>query len=264
MNDLSISNYLTDTITNNLSSNLTANKIQAETTSFQQLFSYMLLSTLDSTLNSDTEQNNNIGSMVPSLLLILDQLHSQQLSTQLQSSTEGSPKEPQMLPLNAFASFNVENLVQAKLDYLQYGIPSTDLPVQTKVDYSQYGIQSSDLPVQGRLTQGYTSTHHGLDFGVVVGTPVRSTIEGTVVFAGWSEAGYGNLVIVENGPYKTYYGHLSDIPVTVGQTVQRGEVIGLSGNTGKSSGPHVHYEIRRNHVQIDPNTFDTMNLTIKE
>jgi murein DD-endopeptidase MepM/ murein hydrolase activator NlpD len=264
MNDLSISNYLTDSLTSNLSSNRIANKIQAETTSFQQLFSYMLLSTLNSALNSDTDQNDDIGSMLPSLFSILDQFQSQQLSTQFQSSIQGSTTEPQMLPSTAFASFYVENPVQAKLNYLKYGIQAADLPIQAKVDYSQYGIQSSDLPVQGRLTQGYTSTHHGLDFGVVVGTPVRSTIEGTVAFAGWSEAGYGNLVIVENGPYKTYYGHLSDIPVTVGQTVQKGEVIGLSGNTGKSSGPHVHYEIRRNHVQIDPNTFDPTNLTIKE
>jgi murein DD-endopeptidase MepM/ murein hydrolase activator NlpD len=206
----------------------------------------MLLSTLDSALNSKTNQNNDIGSILPSLLNILDQLQSQQLSTQFQSSTQESTTEPQILPSTTFASFNIQN------------------PVQAKVDYSQYGIQSADLPVHGRLTQGYTSTHHGLDFGVVVGTPVRSTIEGTVAFAGWSEAGYGNLVIVENGPYKTYYGHLSDIPVTVGQTIQKGEVIGLSGNTGKSSGPHVHYEIRRNHVQIDPNTFDPTTLTIIE
>jgi murein DD-endopeptidase MepM/ murein hydrolase activator NlpD len=245
MSDLPISTYLPESLSNNLSSNLTANKIQAETTSFQQLLSYMLLSTLDSTLNSKTDQNNDFGSMLPSLLTVLDQMQSQQLSSQLQASSDAIV-EPQLLASITNASFNIAN------------------PVQAKVDYSQFGIQEDNLPVHGRLTQEYTSTHHGLDFGVVVGTPVRSTIEGTVTFAGWSEAGYGNLVIVENGPYKTYYGHLSDIPVTIGQTIQKGEVIGLSGNTGKSSGPHVHYEIRRNHLQIDPNTFDPDNLTIVE
>jgi murein DD-endopeptidase MepM/ murein hydrolase activator NlpD len=60
------------------------------------------------------------------------------------------------------------------------------------------------------------------------------------------------LVIVENGAYRTYYAHLSSIPVSVGDTVKAGTTIGLSGNTGNSTGPHLHYEIRKNLVAIDP------------
>lgn len=107
-------------------------------------------------------------------------------------------------------------------------------------------------PVNGRLTQSFHTRHNGLDFGVPVGTPVRSTMDGRVVYAGWNDQGYGNLVIVENGPYRTYYAHLSSIPVSVGQQVSAGTVIGLSGNTGNSTGPHLHYEIRINQKAIDP------------
>lgn len=116
-------------------------------------------------------------------------------------------------------------------------------------------------PVQGRLTQGFHPGHNGLDFGIVVGTPVHSSMEGKVVYAGWNTIGYGNLVIVQNGDYQTYYAHLSKIPVTVGQTVTADSVIGYSGNTGNSTGPHLHYEIRYKGKNIDP-TAVTLNKAI--
>ena len=110
----------------------------------------------------------------------------------------------------------------------------------------------SGTPVNGVITQGYHSSHPALDFGIEVGTPVKSTMSGTVTYAGWNDEGYGNLVIVDNGSYQTYYGHLESIPVTVGQQVSSGEIIGLSGNTGNSTGPHLHYEIRSNGELINP------------
>lgn len=117
----------------------------------------------------------------------------------------------------------------------------------------------SGRPVSGRLTQNFHSGHRALDIAVPVGTPVQSTMDGRVVHAGWNNQGYGNLVIVENGSYRTYYAHLSSIPVGVGDTVNTGSTIGLSGNTGNSTGPHLHYEIRMYGVQIDPTqaTFGT-------
>lgn len=107
-------------------------------------------------------------------------------------------------------------------------------------------------PVVGRLTQNYHSGHNGLDIAIPVGTPIISTMDGRVVHAGWNNQGYGNLVIVENGEYRTYYAHLSSIPVSMGDEVKAGSTVGLSGNTGNSTGPHLHYEIRRNKVPIDP------------
>ena len=107
-------------------------------------------------------------------------------------------------------------------------------------------------PVNGPLTQSSHEGHVALDFGIPVGTNVKTTLAGKITYAGWSNEGYGNLVIVDNGTYKTYYAHLSSIPVKVGQTVKEGEVIGISGNTGNSTGPHLHYEIRKNGVAINP------------
>lgn len=111
----------------------------------------------------------------------------------------------------------------------------------------------SGRPVDGgRITQSPRAGHVAFDIGIPVGTPVKTTMDGKVIHAGWNDQGYGNLVIVENGNYRTYYAHLSSIPVEVGDQVAAGTVIGLSGNTGNSTGPHLHYEIRRNKVTIDP------------
>jgi len=112
--------------------------------------------------------------------------------------------------------------------------------------------EPSGRPVGGVLTQEFHPGHNGLDFGIKVGTPVEATMDGKVTYAGWNNQGYGNLVIVENGDYKTYYAHLSSIPVSVGDSVAAGTTIGLSGNTGNSTGPHLHYEIRKNNLPIDP------------
>lgn len=107
-------------------------------------------------------------------------------------------------------------------------------------------------PVKGRITQGSHDGHIALDYGVPVGTEIHSTMSGKVIYAGWNNEGYGNLVIIQNGDYKTYYAHLSEIPVKAGQIVQEDDIIGISGNTGNSTGPHLHYEIRKNNQAINP------------
>ncbi|PKO00742.1 MAG: hypothetical protein CVU42_02635 [Chloroflexi bacterium HGW-Chloroflexi-4] len=107
-------------------------------------------------------------------------------------------------------------------------------------------------PVNGVLTQTSHEGHVALDFGVPVGTKVKATMTGEVTFADWNTEGYGNLVIIDNGVYKAYYAHLSNIPVKKGQFVTDGAIIGLSGNTGNSTGPHLHYEIRKNGIAVNP------------
>ncbi len=111
------------------------------------------------------------------------------------------------------------------------------------------------LPVEGRFTQDFHPGHNGVDIAIVTGTPIQSTMDGTVIHAGWNNQGYGNLVIVENEGYRTYYAHLSEIPVEMGQTIRAGDTIGLSGNTGNSTGPHLHYEVRYNGQPLDPAEF---------
>lgn len=95
--------------------------------------------------------------------------------------------------------------------------------------------------------------HLGLDFTAPQGTPVYATADGKVKDAGFHTGGFGNRIVINHGyGYETLYGHLYRIKVRVGQTVKRGEVIGYVGNTGRSSGPHCHYEVHRNGVPVDP------------
>ncbi|MBS1616740.1 MAG: M23 family metallopeptidase [Bacteroidetes bacterium] len=95
--------------------------------------------------------------------------------------------------------------------------------------------------------------HTGLDFACALGTPIYATGNGIVNYTGYDEKGYGNHVIINHGyGYETLYGHMVRIKVHRGQRVKRGEVIGWVGNTGKSTGPHCHYEVIRNGEKIDP------------
>lgn len=151
----------------------------------------------------------------------------------------------------------LEKLVESQMDLgssesdTQAATAATTNTTTTSASRTSKAVPSG-RPVGGVLTQNYHPGHNGLDFGVVVGTPVEATMDGKVTYAGWNNQGYGNLVIVENGDYKTYYAHLSNIPVSIGDSVATGSTIGLSGNTGNSTGPHLHYEIRKNNVPIDP------------
>jgi murein DD-endopeptidase MepM/ murein hydrolase activator NlpD len=97
--------------------------------------------------------------------------------------------------------------------------------------------------------------HTGLDFRGDVGEQVRTTAAGQVTQAGWS-GGYGKMVEVDHGNgLATRYGHLSEIDVSVGQTVKLGQVVGRLGSTGRSTGPHLHYETRVEGDAVDPTKF---------
>jgi murein DD-endopeptidase MepM/ murein hydrolase activator NlpD len=109
-------------------------------------------------------------------------------------------------------------------------------------------------PVNSRnFTQYYWYGHRGLDIALPVGNPVYAADTGTVTFAGWNIYGFGNLIVVNHGNgFETFYAHLDAINVVPGQIVYQGNVIGATGNTGNSSGPHIHFEIRLNAGQQDP------------
>lgn len=111
---------------------------------------------------------------------------------------------------------------------------------------------------------GTTKFHEGMDFSAPIGTPVYATGNGTVVEAGW-QSGYGNTVEIDHGyNYRTRFAHLSKINVHKGQKVERGETIGLVGNTGKSTGPHLHYEVRLRGVPQNPVNYYFYDLTPEE
>jgi len=95
--------------------------------------------------------------------------------------------------------------------------------------------------------------HTGLDFAAPIGTPIYATADGQVSETGYDDGGYGNHVIISHGyGYGTLYGHMVKIKVRNGEKVKRGQVIGWVGSTGKSTGPHCHYEVIRNGTKIDP------------
>jgi len=111
-------------------------------------------------------------------------------------------------------------------------------------------------PVQGVLTSPFGMRwgrmHEGIDIGAPQGTPIYAAAAGTVNYAGW-EGGYGNLTLIDHGNgLATAYGHQSQLAVSGGQTVSRGQLIGYVGSTGHSTGPHLHFEVRVNGVPNDP------------
>jgi murein DD-endopeptidase MepM/ murein hydrolase activator NlpD len=100
---------------------------------------------------------------------------------------------------------------------------------------------------------GTPKMHKGLDFTAPQGTPIYATGDGVVSTAGYSEGGYGNHIIISHGyGYETLYGHMVRLKAVNGQKVKRGEVIGWVGSTGKSTGPHCHYEVHINGEAVDP------------
>jgi len=107
-----------------------------------------------------------------------------------------------------------------------------------------------------------TKMHAGLDFAAPQGTPIYATADGVVETSGNTGNGYGNHVVINHGyNYETLYGHMVRVKARAGQKVRRGEVIGWVGSTGKSTGPHLHYEVHKNGNAIDPIYFFYNDLT---
>lgn len=130
----------------------------------------------------------------------------------------------------------------------------------------RHGSIPSLWPVTGALESGVGGRrnpfggrgweyHEGQDIDAEYGTPVQAAADGKVIIAG-RQRGYGNVIYIDHGAgLSTRYGHLSQISVTVGQTITRGQVIGLVGSTGRSTGPHLHYEVRINNQPVDPRRY---------
>ncbi|HEY7306295.1 MAG TPA: M23 family metallopeptidase [Bryobacteraceae bacterium] len=114
------------------------------------------------------------------------------------------------------------------------------------------GILRSSFGGRNDPFSGEGAFHTGIDLEAARGTPVHVTADGVVESAGWS-SGYGKLVVVDHGNgIDTYYAHLSQFMVVPGEEVRRGEVIALSGGTGRVTGPHIHYEVRLHGTPVNP------------
>lgn len=115
------------------------------------------------------------------------------------------------------------------------------------------GSGTFGYPISGYVSQGYHEYHIGLDIAAPKGTPVKAADSGYVAIAARQDSGYGLYVVIDHGNgFQTLYAHFSAITVKVGQSVTKGQQIGLCGSTGKSTGPHVHFEIKLNGVRRNP------------
>jgi murein DD-endopeptidase MepM/ murein hydrolase activator NlpD len=142
------------------------------------------------------------------------------------------------------------------------GLSTSTNHTATAVDWLNMAAAPSLWPVEGRITgpfgaridpfNGEGAFHKGVDISVAYGTPILAPADGVVSFADFSN-GYGRLIAIEHGQgITTRYGHLSAFAVTEGQHVQRGEVIGYVGMTGRSTGPHLHYEVWVHGTPVNP------------
>ena len=156
-----------------------------------------------------------------------------------------------------FASYNeIENLIKNQGEKLA-SIPAIQPVSNRDLDRIASGFGMRIDPVYGTAKM-----HKGLDFTAPQGTPIYATGNGTVEVAGQTGDGYGNHIVINHGyGYETLYGHMYKVKVRAGQKVKRGEVIGWVGSTGKSTGPHCHYEVHINGQEVDPVYFFYNDLT---
>lgn len=167
-------------------------------------------------------------------------------------------KNPEVEPVN---SFEGKKLLFAKVnDYSGQSDVFLKNVFDIPIGFPHKGNISSDYGYRKNPFGGYNGEHHpGIDIKGDIGDNVTATANGIVARCDWY-SGYGNAVVLDHGSgLTTLYGHLTRVNVVPGQSVKSGDVVGYLGSTGRSTGPHVHYEIRRYGSDIDPNPFISIN-----
>jgi len=153
----------------------------------------------------------------------------------------------------------IVNLAQDKEDFLQ-AIPAIQ-PVANedlRRMASGYGMRLDPFTKAPKM-------HYGMDFSAPIGTPVYATGDGEVIRADNRSSGFGRHIRIDHGyGYLTLYAHLNEYNVTVGQKVKRGDIIGYVGNSGRSRGPHLHYEVHHDKERINPMNFYYGELSPRE
>lgn len=168
--------------------------------------------------------------------------------------TEEIPTEPEV---------NLQAAEESKVEEPKEEADPTENMTQEEKDVYMILKSTSVLrPVNGEVTSEYgervdpitktSSVHTGVDFLAAIGTQVKSAISGTVVEVQYGNKSFGNFVRVKNADIVTTYAHCSQLKVKEGDTVKQGDIIALSGNTGKSSGPHLHFEVTKTGRLVDP------------
>lgn len=179
-------------------------------------------------------------------------LFSLKTKEQVLENLDGSDKGSiDMENLKQQIKLTMENVGEIK-DYLSQ---ERDLYLATPKGWPVEGRLTSSFGMREHPKTGSKDFHSGVDIATDPGTPVKTTADGVISFAGWS-GGNGNLVVIEHGyGFSTFYAHNKQVNVKVGQTVRRGDIISYVGSTGNSTGPHLHYEIWQNGKSINPQKF---------
>ncbi len=169
-------------------------------------------------------------------------------------------------PFNEFLNDETFELVTGQYLMIPEGVPPKKTPPASRTiaqavltpDAGSVAATGSFVwPASGGITQGYKFYHKAIDIANSGGGPILSSDSGVVIGAGWLDGyGYGNRVMVDHGNgYVTLYAHLSTVQVVQGQRVNRGDILGQMGSTGRSTGVHLHFEIRQNGVLLNPLSF---------
>jgi murein DD-endopeptidase MepM/ murein hydrolase activator NlpD len=199
-----------------------------------------------------------------------DSARAKQLAEQLEIASIEKIKDHQLV---ASITATINNL-SSRIEAQKKSYTEVDELVKNKEQLLSHtpAIQPVSNKDLNRIASGFgyridpvyktTKMHEGLDFAAPQGTPIYATADGTITTAGSTGNGYGNHVVINHGyGYETLYGHMVRVKVSAGETVKRGQVIGWVGSTGKSSGPHLHYEVHKNNQKIDPIYFFYNDLT---
>ncbi|MBN1971631.1 MAG: peptidoglycan DD-metalloendopeptidase family protein [Candidatus Delongbacteria bacterium] len=199
----------------------------------------------DELKNENSKLIDNIQSKNNELLSLNDKIGGIEELLGLKSADSTSTEE----------RIDVATLSSVKKVYALQIIPNGLPLLENDGVTSKYGYRIHPI-------SGTKEFHRGLDFRAKTGEDVLTTADGIVEYAGFhKESGYGNVVIIDHGlGFKTIYGHLNKTLVKAGTSVKKGEIIALSGNSGKSSGPHLHYEIKFVNRNLDPQNFVDWNL----
>jgi murein DD-endopeptidase MepM/ murein hydrolase activator NlpD len=216
---------------------------------------------LDKQMKELEKRDNNIYRSIFEANPIPDSARAKQLENQMELATvEGMGNN------ELFSSLiNTMNALSSRIQMQNTSYKEVDELIKNKEKLLSHtpAIQPVSNKDLTRIASGFgyridpiyktTKMHAGIDFTAPQGTPVYATAMGTVRIAGNTGNGYGNHVILNHGyGYESLYGHMVKIKVRSGQQVTRGEIIGWVGSTGKSTGPHLHYEVHKNNNKIDP------------
>lgn len=179
------------------------------------------------------------------------------------AETAGVEREQQAVQRGAGGPelpFDIAGAIEYRTKHIEQDLRTYEAVLRARA------MTPSIWPVSGELTDGFGGRsnpfgggsfefHTGQDIATLWGTPVQAAATGKVVFAGWQN-GYGQIVIVDHGGgLTTRYGHLSHVDVVEGQKIARGETLGRVGSTGRSTGPHLHYEVRINDEPVNPKQY---------